>query len=481
MTWSRREVLASLGVASAQAALWACGGAKPTAPRRSMEINELRTYLRDAVATLRGAGFATAHALAVSRHRVTAAVDVLGAGVARGQCDGVVLTVRDRESIVREHVTNDLSRDGIASAVKMLAGSARAASVDFGRATAAPQVPDPDPRTLADGQLLARVGALAMRDREVSSRIVYSAAVLDIDDATVWSVAPGLDVVQRLLRVRRSLTRVAWNGTRPVVSEASRAWSGGIDEQDLAQDEIIAAKDNALLLMTPRTFEDREYAVAFAPAVAASVIDVAVRALLTSSAARRPEVARRLAIGANMIAPLVTLVDDPTAAHAYGGFQFDDEGQPAAPLTLVDRGKVVGRLEDQGRGRGRRPGHVGRVEPAPSHLRVVAGTLEAEALVDDGFLLDGPLGTVVDPASDRVVIAVARAHERIGGKRTGRVFADIELVGELGKLFGSINGLSKQTQSIGVRDEVDGQPRWRSIETPWLRGRGKLRARRRAT
>jgi len=442
---------------------------------------QVRTYLREAVAKLRGAGFASAHVLAVSRHRVTAAIDVLGAGVARGQCDGAVLTVRDREGMVREHVTNDLSRDGIASAVKVLAGNAREASVDFGRAPAAPPIPNPELRRLPDAQLLARVGALAMRDREVSSRVVYSAALLDIDDATVWSVAPGRDVVQRLVRVRRSLTRVAWNGTRPIVSEATRAWRGGIDEQDLSQAEIVAAKDNALLLMTPRAFEDREYAVAFDPAVAASIIDVAVRSLLTSSAARRPEVARRLAIGANIIAPLVTLVDDPTAPGAYGGFQFDDEGQPAAALTLVDRGRIVGRLEDQGRGRGRRPGHVGRVEPAPSHLRVAPGTFEAAALVDDGFVLEGPLGTVVDPASDRVVIAVARAHERVAGKRTGRVFADIELVGELGKLFASINGLSKQTQSIGLRDELDGQPRWRSIETPWLKGRGLLRARRRPT
>jgi hypothetical protein len=34
-------------------------------------------------------------------------------------------------------------------------------------------------------------------------------------------------------------------------------------------------------------------------------------------------------------------------------------------------------------------------------------------------------------------------------------------------------------KTIGLRDEIDGQPRWRSIETPWLLGKGRIRARRR--
>ena len=482
MSWSRREVLASLGVASAQAILWACGGQAHTTRRKPAEVDpEVRTWLHDAVARLQGAGFASVHVLAMTRERMTTAIDVLGAGVARAQADGVVITVRDRAGTIREHVTNDLSRDGVLAAARVLAGAAKPASVDFGRAPPALHVPNPDPRLLSDGQLLARVGALAQRDHEVSSRIIYSAAVLDIDDATVWSVAPGRDLAQRLVRVRQSLTRVAWNGTQPVVSEASHAWTGGIDEQELSQAEIIAVEDHALELMTPRPFEEREYQVALEPEVAASVIDVAVRSLLTSTAARRPEVARRLAIGANVVAPIMTLVDDPSAPHAYGGFQFDDEGEPARAIKLVEHGQIVGRLEDRGGGRGRRPGHVGVLEPAPSHLRVAPGKLDEASLIESGFVLEGPLGTIVDPASDRVVIAVARARERVAGKRTGRVFANIELVGELGKLLASISELSQQTRSIGFRDDQGGQPRWRSIETPSLRARGLLRARRRPT
>lgn len=461
MTWSRREVLASLGVASAQAALWACGAPAKQARRRATEVSpELRTWLHDAVALVRGAGFQAVHVLAISGQRTTAAVDVLGAGVARARRDELVITVRDRDGMTREQVTNNLSRDGIAAAATALAGSAKPARIEFGNAPAPFASLEPDPDLLSDADLLARVHALAIRDREMSSRIVYSAALLEVDDARVWSVAPGRDVQQRLVRVRRSITRVAWNGTRPIVSEAARAWAGGLDDQDLDDDEIITAREGALALMTPGAFEDGEHAFALDPTVAATVIDEAVRALFTASAARRPEVAR-LAIGANVMSPLLTIVDDPTAASAYGGYTFDDAGAPATPVTLVDRGVVAGRVQ------------------RPSHVRVAPGAIEHDQLLADGFMLEGPLGVAVDPTTDRLVIAAARARERAAGKRTGRVFADIELAGSLSKLLGSITALSKQTTSLGIRAEVDGQPRLRSIEAPWLRGTGMLRARRR--
>jgi predicted Zn-dependent protease len=467
-------VLASLGVASAQVLL-ACGAPARQVRRRSADVHpEVRTWLHDAVATLRGAGFAGVHVLAVSSQRTLAAIDVLGAGVARSQHDGLVLTVHDRDGVTREQVTNDLTRDGIMAAVKVLAGDAKPASVDYGRAPAAPAPLKPDPELMSDGEILARVGALAARDSALSSRIVYASALMDIDDARVWSVAPGRDLHQRLVRVRRSISRVAWNGTRPVVSEATRAWSGGLDAQDLEDAEIVAAKEAALALMTPRAFEDREYAFALDAAVTASVVDAAVAALLTSSAARRPEVAHRFAIGASTAAQLLTLSDDPAAPQAYGGFAFDDAGEPPAPVTLIDRGQIVGRVD-----RVLRPGHVGRRVVGASHVRMAAGTTELDQLLDDGFVLEGPLGTTIDPGSDRIVIACARARERAGGKRTGRMFADIELVGELSKLLASITAVSKQTQAFGMRDEIDGQPRWRSIEVPAVRGHGSLRARRR--
>ena len=77
------------------------------------------------------------------------------------------------------------------------------------------------------------------------------------------------------------------------------------------------------------------------------------------------------------------------------------------------------------------------------------------------------------------MIGAARARELKGGVLTGRVYADVELVGELRALLGNITGVAKDTVALPARDEQDGEPRWRSIEAPHLRTRGFVRARRR--
>jgi predicted Zn-dependent protease len=475
VTWSRREVLTGIGVGASSAILFACGGSAKREEHPQTVGSEITTWLRDAVAVLVAAGFASPQALAVTRRRTTAALDVLGAGVGRGRTDGVVLSVRDKDGIARELVTNDLSRDGIANAVEALVGAKmKPATVDFGRSPTDVYTPSPDPATLSDADMLSRVAALAARDRHWSSRIVYAASVLDIDDTQVWSVARGQTRAQRLVRVRRSVTRVAWHGSRPFVSEATRAWMGGVDAQDLTDDEIIGARENALALMTPRPFAEGEYTILLEPTVAASVIDAALRGLLTRDAQRLPEVARRAGLGAAFASALFTVVDDPSVTDAYGGHRFDDRGLPASAVTLIDQGKVVGRID-----REQRPGHIGRGETTPSHVRVSPGMVPPSEMLDEGLVLEEPIATLLDPSSDRVVVQVARGRELVGGRRTGRIFADLEVVGELGSLLSSVMALSTHTQAIGIRDESDGHPRWRSIETPSMRAKAIVRQRRR--
>jgi predicted Zn-dependent protease len=459
-------MLQTLGMASGSAILFACGGAQKSGSRTRSVDPAIRSWLKEAVSILVGAGFDSPHALAVSRRRTTAAIDVLGTGVGRGRCDGVVLAVREKSGLVREQVTNDLSREGVLAAARVLAGKARAADVDFGAPPGPVDAVVPDPDELNDGQMLARAAALAARDKDLSSRIVYAASTVDIDDARVWSVAPKRVLEQRLVRVRRSLLRVAWHGSRPFVSEAARAWTGGIDAQDLTDDEIAAARSNVLALLTPQAFEDGERAFVLEPTVAAALLDAAVRTLMTNV---RPQAKER-----RTPSERVTLVDDPTVPDAYGSLRFDDMGAVAVPTTLIDNGRLVGPVT-----RARRPGHVGRAEMLPAHLRLSPGTTSADSMLEAGMILEGHTSTLVDPSSDRFVIQVARAREVLGRARSGRMFADVEIVGNLSEVFGALGDLSKETKSIGIRDEIDGLPRHRSIETPWMLGKGMLRQRRR--
>jgi predicted Zn-dependent protease len=471
---NRRDVLSVFGLASAYLLAFGCGA--PPRPRyraTGVELSgEVRTWLRDAVALIHGAGM-QGHALAISRRHSVAAQDVLGAGVGHSRADGVVLTARDRKGR-REQVTSDLTRDGVINAARALAGGASAANVDFGPPPSPAPVPQPDPDTLADANLVDSIAAVAKREQGLSSRIVYASGMLELDDAYVWSVAEHRDLEQRLFRVRRSITRVAWNGTRPIISEVTRAWSGGINDQTFSDEDLEHARDVALALMTPGAFPDGVHELVLGPDVVAAIVDAAARTLYTTQAQRRAEVAKRISVGAKITAPSVTIVDDPTVASAYGGFRFDDTGLPAAASSVITGGVVSNLIAT-----GRRPGYVGSLEIMPSHLRVAAGAVEGSLAPDDGFILEGNRGVLVDASSDRVVIAVQRALEVKHGERTGRIYADVELVGELSTLLGTIGDATKQTRTIGIRDERDGLARWRSIEAPAWRAQGTLRARRR--
>ena len=202
--------------------------------------------------------------------------------------------------------------------------------------------------------------------------------------------------------------------------------------------------------MTPGTFSDGVHDLVLAPDVIAGILDAATRPVWTTRAARRPEITARFAPDQMIGSPVVTVVDDPTVAGAYGGFHFDDAGELATAVPLIDRGKLVGRIA-----RELRPGHAGMLKPMPSHLRFTPGTSESALALKAGFSLEGHRNVLVDPASDRVVIAVQRALEVEHGQRTGRVYADIELVGDLTALLGSITDATKATRVIGLRDERD--------------------------
>jgi len=484
VTLHRREVLATFGVASASTLLFALGCGAPARPvRRAPQVSgEVRTWLHDAVARL-AASYPFAHALAVSRRRTTAARDVLGAGTAHLHAEGVVLTVRDRDGTWREHAIAELGRDAIAAAARALGADREPRPIDFGPLPAAPA----EPPALDDRDLGARLDLLLHGDAALARRLVYAAAALDIDDAIVWSVAPGRDLEQRLVRIRQTAVRAAWNGTRPVVREVERAWSGGLDDQPLTPDDLAAASEAALEVLTPGGFEDGECPVVLDPSVVAVILDAAARSLFTADAARRPEVARRLAGAAPFASPLVTVLDDPTTPGAYGGFAFDDEGEPAAPLTLLDAGRVSAQLSDRAAGapgRGRRPGHLGRVAPSPSHLRLVPGTgtgtgpgaTDLRQLHTDGFVLEGGLGAYLDPGGDRIRVACTRARELRAGRTTGRLYADIELVGSLAALLSAVDAVDATPATSIPRDSAGPHPAWRSISAPALRTRGLVRA-----
>jgi predicted Zn-dependent protease len=498
MTVDRREVLAALGVASASTLLWTLGcGRSGPAVRAPQVSGEVRSWLHDAVARLAGR-YASVHALAVSRRTTTVARDVLGAGAAAQRHDGVVITVRDRAGAWREHALSELTAASVAAAAAALGADDTPSRIELGPPPAPVSMPGP----VDEPQLRARVDRLLAADARLAPRIVYAAALIEHDDALIWSVSPGRDLEQRLIRVRQTVTRAAWSGSRPAVRSLSRGWSGPLSAPGLADAEVVALSEAVLEQLTPGTLDDGERRVILAPSAAGLLVDALVRAAppdgrapdaaLASGApsdGRAPDAA--LASGAPsdgratrapsaLARPAVrtpdtafTVLDDPTVPDAYGGFAFDDAGAPASAVALIDAGTLVAPLP-----RLRRAGHLAPLERAASHLRVVPGAAPVAELYDDGFVLEGGLDAYVDPIADRVRLTCARARELKSGSPTGRIYPDVELVAPLSQLLASIDAVSDTPVDLAPRgpDAI-----CTSISTPALRTRAVLRATRSRT
>src|SRR5262249_39600574 len=153
--------------------------------------------------------------------------------------------------------------------------------------------------------------------------------------------------------------------------------SGWLDDQPLTADDLIATSEAALQVITPGGFDDGARPVVLDPSVAAVVLDTAVRGLLTTDAARRPEIARRLADTPASASPLTPLIADPTPPAAFGAFAFDDEGEPAAPLTLIDAGRLVARLSDRAGAAAARANRAATDTASPTGPSSTAGSSSA--------------------------------------------------------------------------------------------------------
>jgi predicted Zn-dependent protease len=497
--WNRREVLAGLGVATA-AALAGCGGLGPR-PRAPRDRGEVRGWLHDAVARLVGA-FPEAAAHAVSVRRTVAASDVVGDALGHGASDGALLVVRDRDGRVREEYTDDLSGDGVRRALEAITDG-RVPPATARAFTAPPPLPTipSDPVGLGDRGLAHRMGEVRQRlDRRLTSRAIYHGVRYELDDTTRWSVTETGAREERLVRVLHTLDVVGWSGTRLLVGRAHRGWRGGLDRHRLADDDLDAAIHAATEVFTPGGLAPTTTAVILDPSLAAALATLLAARLLnnprvaTPSPAPTPDLAAWCVAGAKVASPHLTLRDDPTAADAYAGFGFDDEGTLAAPLTLLDAGQIADRLADRAAvragaarvaGRGLRAGHLGELAISSSHLRITPGTRDRAALLaGDALILEGARAATLEPDREpgrlRLRLAAARAREIKAGQLTGRVFPEVELVGELATLLGDLEEPGAALATIAERvDDPRGRggARWRSVEAPHLRTRGLVRPR----
>ncbi|MCE9573159.1 MAG: hypothetical protein K8W52_08380 [Deltaproteobacteria bacterium] len=480
--WSRRRWLSALGCGAASTIAWACGGGRGRGVARPVD------ELEDLGARLVGEGARVADefrrgAVQVVAHRhVVASADASGAVIRDEVTTRALARGQDAHGRFRERATSGASREAIAALVDGLLGGRRAAAAR-GDELAVPSTAANHRRyTGADDPALAPATAwldraIALRtraDAAGSSRIVYRAGFVELDDTEVWCADRTGLRRQRLVRARAGVLLVAWTGGRPVHAVAEVAAPIGLDIAARLDDAAIArAAQRALEPLTPGEGPSGDTAVVLDPSVVAALVDRGLVPRLTRGGdPREPDW---------QLAAAIEITDDARAA-SYGGYAFDDDGQPAAALALVRGGARVGLLggTDVAPAQQRRPGHIGGARSAAAHLVIAPGEHDVEALIagiDKGYLLEDAGAAQLDRARWELAVPVARARRIEHGQRTGHVYGDLELRGAVPALLGGVTAVSRDVGAIAWRDEEAELPLWRSAQAPWCATRGALVAR----
>jgi predicted Zn-dependent protease len=200
--------------------------------------------------------------------------------------------------------------------------------------------------------------------------------------------------------------------------------------------------------------------VVFAPAAAAVVLHEAVAHALEAdllSRGGRPDAA----IGVELGAPTLDVLDDPAGAPPGVDRATDDEGMPVQRRWLLRGGRVDQPIADRASARrwpallpgsGFRSGRHGRILPRTVHLELLPGVAtedELFALADGGWWVPEIGSGALDPDSGRFTLEAPFAR-RVTGGAPAETCGRLRLAGRVPELLAGVVGIGAVAAAGGA-------------------------------
>ena len=179
-------------------------------------------------------------------------------------------------------------------------------------------------------------------------------------------------------------------------------------------------------------------------------------------------------MGDMVASPLCTIVDDGTLQYRRGSLSVDDEGVPAENTMLIEKGKLIGYMQDKhnarlmgtrSTGNGRRESYAHLPLPRMTNTYMLPGESEAEeiiASVDKGLYAVNFGGGQVDITSGKFVFSTSEVYMIEKGKITypvkgatligngPEVMGRISMVANDLELDAGVGNCGKEGQSVPV-------------------------------
>jgi hypothetical protein len=274
------------------------------------------------------------------------------------------------------------------------------------------------------------------------------------------------------LRVRRHRRELAVVGPR-LLPEAQREefcsveaglpwgrWGGLFCDLDEAPARVAGAMAELFRSREAPPPEPARRVAVLGPAAAAVLLHEAVAHTLeadTLALTGKPA----SAIGVQLGAELLDVLDDPERAPAPVRRSSDDEGIPVSRRWLLRAGRVEQPLADRAwaeRGAGLQPGAGRRSQrhrppvPRSTHLELLPGSSSLHDLLADaagGVYLQEAVRGRLDPLSGRFSIDAATAR-RIDANGLGERLGPVRLSGTVGELLSAVRGVGAEVASGGA-------------------------------
>ncbi|MCL6451496.1 MAG: TldD/PmbA family protein [Acetobacteraceae bacterium] len=185
-------------------------------------------------------------------------------------------------------------------------------------------------------------------------------------------------------------------------------------------------------------------------------------------------------LGQQVASPLVTAIDDPTIPGEWGSYAMDDEGAPARPTVLIEKGVLRGYMFNRRTARllghpwaanGRRQSYHYLPLPRMSNTFIAPGDSDPEEIVADtrnGFFARDLRGGQVNPATGDFVFHVSEGYMI----RNGRIAEPVRgaaLVGNGPEVLRRIDRVGKDLSFASGLCGKDGQSVPASCGQPTLR------------
>ena len=132
--------------------------------------------------------------------------------------------------------------------------------------------------------------------------------------------------------------------------------------------------------------------------------------------------------GRMVASPLISVVDDATLPQRRGSYGFDDEGVPSQRTLLIEKGKLMGwmndrlsalKMKDSPSGNGRRESYMHRPVPRMSNTMILPGDHDPESIIREtpsGLLVRKMGGGQVNPVNGDFVFEVSEGFLIKDGK-----------------------------------------------------------------